>query len=230
MKGMKDLSERMGRLEQSSAEGRAASSVASPPGQTATPVVQRPWLMGVTTQAGPPPHSTMVPALTLPSSGAARGVPDAASLSYSQSLAQAQALIGGMQPPGELRGPERASQGRERGAEQQVREQMQKEAMQDPALAVQLGILEALEKLHGGKKTQGSANTLEELLYGAGGTSTGHGMAEDDFTKLLSGAKGSAALLRLTHAIEQEPQLWVDHFNQTIWRALGSDVSGLPWS
>eukprot|EP00971_Amphidinium_carterae_P331011 6464342-Amphidinium_carterae.1 len=109
---------------------------------------------------------------------------------------------------------------------------MQREAMQDPQLAIQLGILEALEKLHGAKKSAGGANSLEELLYGAGGMgmATGQGASEEDFAKLLSGAKGSAALLKLSQAIEQEPQLWVDHFNQTIWRALGSDVSGLPWS
>eukprot|EP00971_Amphidinium_carterae_P034656 682216-Amphidinium_carterae.1 len=107
---------------------------------------------------------------------------------------------------------------------------MQREAQADPQLAIQLGILEALEWLHGSKKSGGVASSLEELLYGSGGMTGGHNLGEEDFAKLLSGAKGSAALLKLSQAIEQEPRLWVNHFNETIWRALGSDVSGLPWS
>eukprot|EP00971_Amphidinium_carterae_P345914 6487101-Amphidinium_carterae.1 len=140
---------------------------------------------------------------------------DVASASYAQSLAQAQQLIGGAQPPNGLH-PERSSMGRDRQADQQLRESMQREAMQDPQLAIQLGILEALERLHGSKKGSAGASTLEELLYGSTGVGSSTGMGEDDFAKLLSGAKGSAALLKLSQAIEQEPQLWVEHFNQTI--------------
>eukprot|EP00971_Amphidinium_carterae_P147961 2932957-Amphidinium_carterae.1 len=77
VKGMKDLSERLGRLEQRSETGANAVPPTTESSTLASGgIVNRLWMMGLSTQSGPPPHSSMMPSSM---SSAAAALPHARS-------------------------------------------------------------------------------------------------------------------------------------------------------
>eukprot|EP00971_Amphidinium_carterae_P346742 6488398-Amphidinium_carterae.1 len=224
---MQELSDRIGRLEDGAVGASAAAHGSQPkhPGPHLPADLTTTHLghgaAGACASRGP---SLLQPGIV---PGPANASSNPARQGYEESMAQARRLMGGqVQPPPGLQ-TEPRRQGRERQAERDIKSLLTPEMQGDPHIAVQLAMLEALQNLSGDvqKRKAPQGSTLEELLYGPEG-----GSSDEDMSKLLSGAKGSAALMRLNHAIESDPQGWTEHFNATIWRALGSDVSGLPWS
>eukprot|EP00971_Amphidinium_carterae_P184562 3664245-Amphidinium_carterae.1 len=98
-------------------------------------------------------------------------------------------------------------------------------------MALQLAMVDALERLNGGSTAAGAAierepRTLEDFLLGVGGAS----MSEEKTAGTLGGAKGLANMQRLARSIEDHPSQWCESFDLSIWRALSCDVTGAPWS
>eukprot|EP00971_Amphidinium_carterae_P222062 4408304-Amphidinium_carterae.2 len=93
------------------------------------------------------------------------------------------------------------------------------EGAQDSQSAIQLATLEALDRI---MKRQSAEDPLEDL-------------GEDDefevaLAKVAGGAKGASAMMKVNRAIEQNPQRWSQMCDNSMARALGVHVTGLPRS
>ena len=74
--------------------------------------------------------------------------------------------------------------------------------------------------------------TLDDLLYGAamGSGDGAGGEAADGLGSRIRGQRGAAAVHALSTHVRNHLKKWNDAFDLAIWRALGCDVSGAPWS
>ena len=82
-----------------------------------------------------------------------------------------------------------------------------------------------------GPRAAGSgAETLDDILFGL--EASGEFGGADGMDGLLrgQGARGAGNLLRLSRAIEREPERWSEWFDLAVARRLGCDVTGMPWS
>eukprot|EP00971_Amphidinium_carterae_P350537 6491608-Amphidinium_carterae.1 len=90
----------------------------------------------------------------------------------------------------------------------------------DAQAAVQLATLEALEKIL--RRHSTGDDPLAELAE------------EEDFesglAKMSGGARGAYAMMRVNRSIEAAPQRWSQLCDDAMAKALGSHISGLPWS
>eukprot|EP00971_Amphidinium_carterae_P097305 1925456-Amphidinium_carterae.1 len=96
------------------------------------------------------------------------------------------------------------------------------------ASAVQLAMLETLERLSGTDRRgrEGKGETLEELLFGSGDDAG----ASTDSNGRLGGVKGVVGMQRIAQSIDSDPERWSLLFDQSVYRALGADLTGAPWS
>eukprot|EP00971_Amphidinium_carterae_P352298 6492534-Amphidinium_carterae.2 len=88
--------------------------------------------------------------------------------------------------------------------------------------AVQLAMLEALQKMAGSKPA--GAEELDGLLDDESAD------LDSSIQKLASGARGAAAMYRLHQHIEQNPSAWSARLDQAMFQALGCQHTGMPWS
>eukprot|EP00971_Amphidinium_carterae_P007500 148835-Amphidinium_carterae.2 len=120
--------------------------------------------------------------------------------------------------------------GRERGADSALRLAIE-QGGETASAAVQLAMLETLERLasgNGGDRRQKDArgDTLEELLFG----SDDPGGTQDSAGKFGSGVRGVVGMQRISQSIDAEPDRWSTLFDLNVYRSLGSDLTGAPWS
>eukprot|EP00971_Amphidinium_carterae_P295040 5858825-Amphidinium_carterae.1 len=120
-------------------------------------------------------------------------------------------------------------QGRERGADTALRLAIE-QGGETAATAVQLAMLETLERLANSgerKVREPRGDTLEELLFG-GEESQASG--SEGSTRLGGGVRGVMGMQRICASIDAEPERWSMLFDQSVYRSLGSDLTGAPWS
>eukprot|EP00971_Amphidinium_carterae_P336463 6472843-Amphidinium_carterae.1 len=117
--------------------------------------------------------------------------------------------------------------GRERATEQAIQAAVASGG--DGAnMAIQLAILQQLEKLAAPAKEKSQPLTIEDILYGASPTIDTENGAASGSSGVSS--KGAQALLRLQRSQEQNPLVWAGMADERASIELGSNLTGLPWS
>eukprot|EP00971_Amphidinium_carterae_P281034 5580056-Amphidinium_carterae.1 len=122
-------------------------------------------------------------------------------------------------------GPEPASASRGQASDQLVQAALQAGDPSQLGVALNLVMVEAIERLQKGRSHGGGAGDEDEfdvLLSGAQGNLEDGGIG--------GGAKGIQAMLRLSRAVERNPTRWSQAVDEAAWRALGCNISGQPWS
>eukprot|EP00971_Amphidinium_carterae_P107161 2122717-Amphidinium_carterae.2 len=166
-----------------------------------------------------PPRVTGPPAPIVP----------AGERAFRNALRDARALmpsVGPDVPAGGADGPGRP--GRERQSDGALRLAVE-QGGESATTAVQLAMLETLERIAGGDRRARDArgDTLEELLFGGGEDgASGSG----DSAGRLGGVKGVVGMQRICQSIDSDPERWSILFDQSVYKALGCDLTGAPWS
>jgi len=94
-------------------------------------------------------------------------------------------------------------------------------------MALQLATLELLSDLKAGRPSVDP--TLDELLFGMGGSTSGEAESGDPVGR-LAGTKGAAGLFQLARAIESDPARWSAYCDSQAAVKCGATSTGLPWS
>eukprot|EP00971_Amphidinium_carterae_P329457 6461913-Amphidinium_carterae.1 len=149
---------------------------------------------------------------------------------YRQAIADARTMMPSVVPEGMRDGEVQGRQGRERTADSSLRLAVE-QGGETAAAAVQLAMLETLERLASGgdKRGQARGETMEELLFGSGTEEHGSG-SNDSGAKFGGGVRGVLGMQRIAQSIDAEPERWSALFDQAVYRALGADLTGAPWS
>eukprot|EP00971_Amphidinium_carterae_P011678 229775-Amphidinium_carterae.1 len=90
-------------------------------------------------------------------------------------------------------------------------------------LAIQLAMLEALERIDKKEKSTEESDVGDDILAAMSGE------GDLDFGA-ASGAEGAAALTKLIDSIERFPDKWSNQFDRACATACGAYKTGLPWS
>eukprot|EP00971_Amphidinium_carterae_P331457 6465012-Amphidinium_carterae.1 len=224
VKLMQDMASRLERLE-----GRQLSSPQGAASRVAEGCASTPGNIGVPHQGSSLLAQGRVP-LPGPRGGAGTAV-SAGGRAYASAMAEARSLLGEQGAPGVGNGPggqnaERPPPaGRERNVEGLIKAAV--DSGGDLTMAVQLAILQQLEKM-GGQKDKNTPQTLEDVLYGSQVPVEGEGASSS--TSGGFSARGAQNLLRVQRSQEQQPGAWSGLADETALRQLGSDVTGMPWS
>eukprot|EP00971_Amphidinium_carterae_P304621 6053436-Amphidinium_carterae.1 len=132
-------------------------------------------------------------------------------------VVQAQQLVSSLPgPPGLATEGERMA--RERATDATLREAVERGGT-DAQTAVQLAMLAAIQKIAGQRN---SSDEFDDLVEDED--------FESNMGKITSGARGAAALMRVHHLIEKNPNAWSARLDRSMWTALGCDHTNLPWS
>eukprot|EP00971_Amphidinium_carterae_P079196 1567043-Amphidinium_carterae.2 len=190
------------------------------PGLAAPPAA--PSLLAPGRVAPPPgcasrPIASGAPLLTSPSS-------------YQSALENARALLPPTGPPVRVPapgvavnvGPEPDTRGRGRASDQLVQVALQGGDPAHLGSALNLAMVEAIERLQKIGMHSTDDDEFDTLLSGT--------QVSAEETGIGGGAKGIQAMLRLSRAVERNPARWSQAVDDCAWRALGCDVSGQPWS
>jgi hypothetical protein len=98
---------------------------------------------------------------------------------------------------------------------------------QEGEIAMQLLMLEAIERLEGDKSQRSdsaSESALDDLLCGGREGS----MEDSDPMAKVRGVKGAAGLMALNRAIAKEPDKWNEYVGRQAFEELGCHVTGMP--
>eukprot|EP00971_Amphidinium_carterae_P340419 6478750-Amphidinium_carterae.1 len=152
------------------------------------------------------------------------GAGPAGQRAYASTLQQARSLLGA--PPINSTPPVEPAvqQGRPRVSDETLREAVARGG-DSAQLAIQLGILEALERLQSGGQKGKHPETLEEWLYSAPGVE-----GSEDQATLGGHIRGAHHLLRLQQSQAAHPRQWALMAESSAQRHLGADTAGLPWN
>eukprot|EP00971_Amphidinium_carterae_P347798 6489992-Amphidinium_carterae.1 len=212
--------QRLGALEAAQQRG-TGYGLQGPPLQAASGPAENPS-SSLLAAGRVPPKSAGIPAPLLPPGERA----------YRQAVQEARAVMPVV--PGEPalpHGEPPGRQGRERGGDAALRLAVE-QGGDTAATAVQLAMLETLERLSMGDKRgreHQRGDTMEELLFGASGDDASAGGSEGGF-RLGGGVRGVMGMQRISSSIEGDPERWSALFDQSVYRSLGSDLTGAPWS
>eukprot|EP00971_Amphidinium_carterae_P040338 791763-Amphidinium_carterae.2 len=152
------------------------------------------------------------PNMTIPTSiGRAAAGPRA----YQENVAEARRLLAASSGSPSVTFAEGVSAGRARQSDTALRAAIEQGGSQ-ASMAIQLAMVEALERLGGGAaaasgaqgSTEREPRTLEDFLLGVGGSQ----MSEERASGAFGGAKGLANMQRLARSIEERPGQWSESF------------------
>eukprot|EP00971_Amphidinium_carterae_P016429 324473-Amphidinium_carterae.2 len=151
---------------------------------------------------------------------------------YVQAIRDARALMPSVSPSGPPEGEAVPRQGRDRGVDGALRAAIE-QGGETATSAVHLAMLESetLERLTSSadrKPREAKGDTLEELLFGSSPDESGVGNLEGG--RKLGGIRGVMGMQRICQSIDQELERWSSLFDQSVYRSLGSDLTGAPWS